>query len=178
MSASHIFPPQNNLEWRQFQHSNPWYKQWLKSTSAPRVCLRLSPCVASLVCGSEYRTEGSRDEQVHPFIEKLWGKHTPYEQVITQRRHQDDVRGNWNRANQCIAEASAAQCWTTVGKTKTHQSHRALHVSTVDKTNTRQSTSQGTSCFYLENNNARSCFWTTAPVSSLLDTMTIVLRVL
>lgn len=68
-----------------------------------------------LIDGHEGHTDGGGEEQTHPLVQELRGEHAPYEQVVAQGRHQDDVRGDWERTDQCVAEASATQRGTAVG---------------------------------------------------------------
>lgn len=90
-----------------------------------------------LIDGHEGHTDGGGKEQTHSLVQKLWGEHAPYKQVIAQGRHQNDVRRNWERTNQCVAEASATQRGTAVGaegdvrqsptpRTASHTSTRAV----------------------------------------------------
>lgn len=79
----------------------------------PSVCLGAGP-----VHGGEAQAEGGCDEQVHALVEELRGKHTPYEQVVAQGRHQDDVGGHRDGAEQRVAEAGAPQRRTAAGKGK------------------------------------------------------------
>lgn len=62
-----------------------------------------------LIHGREENTDGSCNEETCSLIEEFWGEHTPYEQMIAQGRHQNDIRGSREGAHQCVAEASATQ---------------------------------------------------------------------